>query len=72
MHLAGTFEIPSLTLLGEYYESATLHHKQWGYQEGLVLGKESASGINRVISPQDAFKAFRDHTRQIKSLIPNS
>jgi ADP-heptose:LPS heptosyltransferase len=72
MHLAGTFEIPSLTLLGEYYESAILHHKQWGYQEGFVLGKESASGINRVVSPEEAFQAFREHSRQIMSQLPNS
>ena len=61
MHLAGAFKIPSLTLLGEYYESAKLHHQQWGYKEGLVLGKEYASGINALISPQDAFREFRNH-----------
>ena len=61
MHLAGAFKIPSLILLGEYYESAKLHHQQWGYKEGLVLGKEYASGINELISPQDAFREFRNH-----------
>ena len=33
MHLAGAFEIPSLTLLGDWYDSVKLHHKQWGYPE---------------------------------------
>ena len=37
MHLAGAFKIPSLTLLGDWYDSADLHHKQWGYPEGLFL-----------------------------------
>ncbi len=40
MHLAGAFRIPSLTLLGEWYDSAKLHYKQWGYPEGIVIGKE--------------------------------
>ena len=50
MHLAGAFKIPSLTLLGEWYNSAALHKKQWGYPEGIVLGKETSSGINDIIS----------------------
>lgn len=40
MHLAGAFKIPSLTLLGEWYDSAELHQKQWGYPESTVKGKE--------------------------------
>jgi heptosyltransferase-2 len=71
MHLAGAFKIPSLTLLGEYYESAKLHHKQWGYEECLVLGKENSSGINGVISPQDAFREFSNHICFTESIFPN-
>jgi len=66
MHLAGAFQIPSLTLLGECYDSAILHHKQWGYKEGLVKGKETSSGTHRVITPKEAFKAFTIHSLQNK------
>ena len=48
MHLAGAFKKPSLTLLGEWYDSAELHQKQWGYPESIIKGKE--------------LKAFRDQT----------
>lgn len=58
MHLAGAFRIPSLTLLGEWYDSAKLHYKQWGYPEGLVLGKELAENISKVTCPHDALDAF--------------
>ena len=53
MHLAGAFEIPSLTLLGDWYGSANLHHLQWGYPEGKVLGRELKSG---TIDPIDALQ----------------
>ena len=48
MHLAGTFGIPSITLLGEFYDSASLHQKQWGYPESIVLGKETSIGIGQI------------------------
>ena len=58
MHLAGAFRIPSLTLLGEWYDSAKLHYKQWGYPESLVLGKELAENVSKVTCPHDALDAF--------------
>ena len=65
MHFAGAFKIPSLTLLGEWYESAALHHKQWGYPEGIILGKETISGIDQITSINDALihiqKYFQVH-----------
>ena len=57
MHLAGAFSVPSLTLLGDWYESATLHHSQWGYPEGLILGKEISTGIEQISKPMDAYQA---------------
>ena len=66
MHLAGAFRIPSLTLLGEWYDSAKLHYKQWGYPEGLVLGKELAENVSKVTCPHDAFDAFAENV----SVIP--
>ncbi len=50
MHLAGAFKIPSITLLGDWYQSAKLHHIQWGYPEGVIIGKEENSGRNSVAS----------------------
>ena len=62
MHLAGAFRVPSLTLLGDWYSSAKLHFKQWGYPEGIVMGKEISEGINSIASTRDVF------TRMQKSL----
>lgn len=59
MHLAGAFKIPSLTLLGNWYESAELHQKQWGYEGGLILGKERHKGTHQILTVEDAFKAFQ-------------
>jgi ADP-heptose:LPS heptosyltransferase len=55
MHLAGAFKIPSITLLGECYKSAKLHHNQWGYPEGIVLGKETSDGINCSTSVDETY-----------------
>ena len=54
MHLAGAFRIPSLTLLGEWYDSAELHQKQWGYPESTVKGKEKKRNIGRVFNIMEA------------------
>ena len=48
MHFAGAFKIPSITLLGNHYESASLHRKQWGYPESVVLGKETNIGESKI------------------------
>jgi len=56
MHLAGAFKIPSLTLLGEWYDSASLHHKQWGYPEGIVMGKEKLANRTIITTVQEAYK----------------
>jgi ADP-heptose:LPS heptosyltransferase len=60
MHLAGAFEVPSLTLLGDWYDSAKLHHEQWGYPEGKVLGKEKTSGIIRTIQPIEVLQIVKN------------
>ena len=56
MHLAGAFRIPSLTLLGEWYDSAELHQKQWGYPESTVRGKELKAFRNQTCSVSEAYK----------------
>lgn len=53
MHLAGAFEVPSITLLGDWFESAKLHHNQWGYPEGKVLGKEILIERKVLINPKE-------------------
>ena len=63
MHLAGAFKIPSITLLGDWYDSANLHKQQWGYPESIVLGKETNEGITKIASVdetiQQALKLFK-------------
>ena len=61
MHLAGAFEVPSLTLLGDWYESAKLHHNQWGYPESIIKGKELNASINHICS-------VSKHAKQQKSI----
>ena len=56
MHLAGAFKIPSLTLLGEWYDSAELHKKQWGYPESTVKGKELKAFRNQTYSVSEAYE----------------
>jgi ADP-heptose:LPS heptosyltransferase len=56
MHLAGAFSIPSLTLLGEWYDSAELHQKQWGYPESIVKGKELKALRDKTCSFSEAYE----------------
>ena len=55
MHLAGAFKIPCLILLGEWYDSAELHHKQWGYSESIIKGKELKACRNQTCSVSEAY-----------------
>ena len=59
MHLAGAFKIPSITLLGECYDSASLHQSQWGYIESQVLGKEISFGKNNIVCATEAYACFQ-------------
>ena len=59
MHLAGAFEVPSLTLLGDWYDSAKLHHQQWGYPEGKVLGKEKHQELFELFNQLRYFKSSK-------------
>jgi ADP-heptose:LPS heptosyltransferase len=56
MHLSGAFKIPSLTLLGDWYNSTKLHSEQWGYPEGIVMGKEKFSKQTIIATVQEAYK----------------
>ena len=56
MHLAGAFKKRSITLLGDWYDSAKKHHIQWGYPEGIVLGKELIDGRKEIASISEAYE----------------
>jgi len=56
MHLAGAFRVPSITLLGEWYDSAELHQKQWGYPESTIKGKELKAFRNQTYSVSEAYE----------------
>ena len=58
MHLAGSFKIPSITVLGKCYESAKLHREQWGHPEGIVLGKEVSTGILNIPHPHEVYRTM--------------
>ena len=68
MHFAGAFRIPSITLLGPWYDSAKLHAKQWGYPESQVLGPEKAEGRIAPLSPEEAFDTFVERAQQLPAL----
>ena len=59
MHLAGAFRVPSITVLGDWYDSASLHHQQWGYDEGVVCGREEKEGIYNSCKPQNVYQIFQ-------------
>jgi ADP-heptose:LPS heptosyltransferase len=56
MHLAGAFKIPAVTLLGEWYDSAEIHQKQWGYPESTIKGKELKAFRNQTCSVSEAYE----------------
>ena len=57
-HLAGAFRIPSIILLGHWYDSAKLHADQWGYPESKVLRREVSEGQFSILSSEEAYKTF--------------
>ena len=60
MHLAGAFKIPSITLLGEWYDSKKLHYRQWGYPEGYVFGKEIKNQVFKVTQIKETYNTVID------------
>ena len=67
MHLAGAFQVPSLTLLGDWYDSAKLHHLQWGYPESTIKGKELKASINHICSVSEAYETIQESIQKIHS-----
>jgi len=60
MHLSAAFKRNCITVLGDWYESTKLHFKQWGYPEGLIIGKEKTDGIINTANPRRIFEIVRD------------
>ena len=60
MHAAAAFEVPNLVLLGEWYDSADLHHRQWGHPNTIVMGKELSDQKNKITSPEEAFRCLEE------------
>ena len=69
MHLAGAFKIPALTLLGEWYDSAELHQKQWGYSESKIKGKELKASINHICAVSEAYEIILKSIQKTHSTI---
>jgi ADP-heptose:LPS heptosyltransferase len=67
MHLAGAFEVPSLTLLGDWYDSVNLHHLQWGYPESIIKGKELNAFIHHICSVSEAYETIQKSIQKIHS-----
>jgi hypothetical protein len=44
--------------LGEWYDSAELHQKQWGYTESMIKGREGSSN-KKIISVNEAYELFK-------------
>ena len=55
MHAAAAFEIPSIVLLGQWYESGQLHHQQWGHKKCVVLGPEIKANKHNLTTVEEAF-----------------
>ena len=58
MHAAAAFDVPNLVLLGEWYDSAALHHKQWGHQHTIVMGRELEDQKLHITTPEEAFRCL--------------
>jgi ADP-heptose:LPS heptosyltransferase len=51
MHASAAFRRPTVALLGEWFPSAAQHHRQWGYPETVVLGRDE--NRDRIFTPAE-------------------
>jgi ADP-heptose:LPS heptosyltransferase len=58
MHAAAAFRRPTVVLLGDRFPSAAQHHRQWGYTETVILGRDH--NHRRVFSPEEAAERIRE------------
>jgi ADP-heptose:LPS heptosyltransferase len=57
MHVAAAFRRPAVVLLGSQFPSASQHHRQWGYPETIVLGRDK--GHPDISDPAEAVARIR-------------
>ena len=68
MHVAAAFEIPTLVLLGPWYDSAQLHRDQWGHPNCTIRGREVSQNQHGLATVEEAF----DHcSNLLDERIPN-
>jgi ADP-heptose:LPS heptosyltransferase len=58
MHAAAAFRRPTLVVLGEQFSAASQHHRQWGYPETTVLGRDK--GHPDIFSPEEVSETVRE------------
>jgi ADP-heptose:LPS heptosyltransferase len=58
MHAAAAFRRPTVVLLGDQFPSAAQHHRQWGYPETVILGRDQDH--KGVFSPEEAAERIRE------------
>jgi ADP-heptose:LPS heptosyltransferase len=58
MHAAAAFRRPTVVLLGEGFPSAAQHHRQWGYPETVILGRDQ--NHQAIFSPEEAALKVRE------------
>jgi heptosyltransferase-2 len=52
MHAAAAFRRPTVVLLGEWFQSAAQHNRQWGYAETVMLGRDEHHP--EIFGPEEA------------------
>ena len=60
MHFAGAFNKPSIIVLSQFYDSAELHKKQWGYANSQIFGREVSKGLNKIASPEFILASMKE------------
>lgn len=58
MHAAAAFRRPTVALLGEWFQSASQHHRQWAYPETVVLGRDE--NHPEIFDPEEARVKIRE------------
>lgn len=58
MHAAAAFKRPCLVLLGIIYPSASLHMKQWGHPETVIMGRDS--DVQEICTPAKALAIMKE------------
>jgi hypothetical protein len=58
MHAAAAFRRPTVALLGEWFKSAAQHHRQWGYAETVMLGRDEHHPV--IFGPEEVGMQVRE------------